>query len=182
MGPTNGKVLVNGATGGVATLAIDMLAANGYEVTALTGKESEQGFLKELGAREVLLRQSLEMGTKPLEKSLWAAAFDSVGGDQLAWLTRTMNTEGLIASFGNAGGIALNTTVLPFILRGVRLIGINTATNPMPQRRKVWERLASDLKPRHLSKIAYTIGLADLPAQFDKLIKGGARGRAVVKL
>lgn len=181
MSPRNGKVLVNGATGGVATLAIDMLSANGYEVTALTGKESEQGFLKALGAREVLLRQSLEMGTKPLEKSLWAAAFDSVGGDQLAWLTRTMNTEGLIASFGNAGGIALNTTVLPFILRGIRLIGINTATNPMPERRKVWERLGSDLKPRHLGKIAYTIGFDELPAQFEKLLKGGARGRAVVK-
>jgi NADPH2:quinone reductase len=182
MNKEQGKVLVNGATGGVATLAIDMLSANGYEVTALTGKEAEQGFLKELGAREVLLRQTLEMGTRPLEKSLWAAAFDSVGGEQLAWLTRSMQNEGLIASFGNAGGIDLNTTVLPFILRGVRLIGINTATNPMAERRRVWERLASDLKPRHLSKIAYTIGLSDLPAQFDKLVKGRARGRAVVKL
>ena len=98
------------------------------------------------------------------------------------WLTRTMQTEGLIASFGNAGGIELNTTVLPFILRGVRLIGVNSATTPMALRRKVWERLASDLKPRHLDKIAYTIGLEELPAQFDKLLKGQARGRAVVKL
>ena len=182
MNPKGGKVLVNGATGGVSTLAINMLSGAGYEVTALTSKDSEHGFLKELGAREVLSTNSLEMGSKPLEKSLWAAAFDSVGGEQLAWLTRTMQNEGLIASYGNAGGIELKTTVLPFILRGVRLIGVNTATNPMPQRRNVWERLASDLKPGHLDKIAYTIGLNDLPAQFEKLIKGAARGRAVVKL
>jgi acrylyl-CoA reductase (NADPH) len=182
LAPANGKVLVNGATGGVATLAIDMLAARGFEVTAITGKDSEHGFLKELGAREVLPRQSLELGTRPLERSLWAAAFDSVGGDQLAWLTRTMNTHGLIASFGNAGGIELKTTVLPFILRGVRLIGVDSGYTPMPLRSKVWERLAGDLKPQHLASIAYTIGLEDLPAQFDKMIKGEARGRAVVKL
>ena len=179
---SNGKVLVNGATGGVATLTIDMLARNGFEVTAVTGKESEQAFLKQIGARDVLLRGSLDLGSRPLEKSLWAAAFDSVGGEQLAWLTRTMQPEGLIASFGNAGGIELKTTVLPFILRGVRLIGVNSATTPMPLRRKVWERLAADLKPRHLDTIAYTIGLDELPAQFDRMLKGEARGRAVVKL
>jgi NADPH2:quinone reductase len=180
--PSAGKVLVNGATGGVATLAIDMLARNGYDVTAVTAKEGEQSFLRDLGAQEVLLRQSLDLGKRPLEKALWAAAFDSVGGEQLAWLTRTMQPEGVIASFGNAGGIDLDTTVLPFILRGVRLIGVNSATTPMPLRRKVWERLATDLKPRHLGSIAYTIGLADLPNQFEKLLKGQARGRAVVKL
>jgi putative YhdH/YhfP family quinone oxidoreductase len=182
LAPGNGKVLVNGATGGVATLAIDMLARQGYDITAVTGKESEQGFLKDLGAREVLLRGAVDLGKRPLEKPLWAAAFDSVGGEQLTWLTRTMQPEGLIASFGNAGGIELDTTVLPFILRGVRLIGVNSATTPMPLRRKVWQRLASDLKPQHLDRIAYTIELEDLPGQFDKLLKGQARGRAVVKL
>ena len=182
LAPANGKVLVNGATGGVATLAIDMLAGKGYDITAATGKENEQGFLKDLGAREVMLRTSVDLGKRPLEKALWAAAFDSVGGEQLAWLTRTMQPEGLIASFGNAGGIELHTTVLPFILRGVRLIGVNSATTPMALRREVWSRLASDLKPRHLDRIAYTIGLEDLPGQFDKLLKGQARGRAVVKL
>ena len=180
--PANGKVLVNGATGGVATLAIDMLAARGFEVTAVTGKDVEHGFLKELGASEVIARQSVEPGGRPLEKPLWAAAFDSVGGDQLAWLTRTMNTHGLIASFGNAGGIELKTTVLPFILRGVRLIGVDSAATPMPLRTKVWQRLASDLKPRHLERIAFRIGLEDLPGHFDKLVKGAARGRAVVAL
>jgi NADPH2:quinone reductase len=182
LAPANGKVLVNGATGGVATLAIDMLAARGFEITAITGKDAEHAFLKEIGASVVLSRQSLEMGTRPLEKPLWAAAFDSVGGEQLGWLTRTMNTHGLIASFGNAGGIELVTTVLPFILRGVRLIGVDSATTPMPLRSRVWQRLATDLKPKHLDRIAYTIPLEDLTAQFDKTVKGQVRGRAVVAL
>ena len=180
--PGNGNVLVNGATGGVASLAIDMLAGKGYAVTALTGKDGEHEFLKKLGAQVVLARNAIEMGTRPLEKSQWAAAFDSVGGDQLSWLTRTMNQHGLIASFGNAGGIELKTNVLPFILRGVRLIGVDSAATPMPMRRKVWQRLANDLKPRHLADIAITITLADLGATFEKILKGGSRGRAVVRL
>lgn len=182
MRPKNGKVLVNGATGGVATLAIDMLAALGYAVTAVTGKADAKDFLQKIGAAEVIPRQSLEMGTRPLEKTLWAAAFDSVGGEQLAWLTRTMEVNGVIASFGNAGGIELKTTVLPFILRGVRLIGVDSAFTPMDLRRKVWRRLAGDLKPRHLADIAYTISLDDLPETFGKMLKGGTRGRAVVKI
>lgn len=182
LAPDNGKVLVNGATGGVASLAIDMLAGKGYAVTALTGKDSEHAFLQNLGAQEVLVRGSVEFGTRPLEKSQWAAAFDSVGGDQLSWLTRSMNQHGLIASFGNAGGIELKTNVLPFILRGVRLIGVDSAATPMPLRRKVWQRLASDLKPRHLADIASMIELTDLGAYFDKMLKGGIRGRAVVRL
>ena len=182
LAPQNGRVLVNGATGGVATLAIDMLAHNGYEITAVTGKESEESFLKKIGAREVLSRASLDLGKRPLEKALWAAAFDSVGGEQLAWLTRTMQPHGLIASFGNAGGIELHTTVLPFILRGVRLIGVDSGYTPMALRRKVWSRLATDLKPRHLQEIACSIRLEDLPRQFDRLLKGEARGRTVVEL
>ncbi|HZN26309.1 MAG TPA: zinc-binding dehydrogenase, partial [Burkholderiales bacterium] len=170
------------ATGGVATLAIDMLARQGYDITAVTGKEDEQAFLKQLGASEVLPRRSIDPGKRPLEKALWAAAFDSVGGEQLAWLTRTMQPHGLIASFGNAGGVELNTTVLPFILRGVRLIGVDSAYSPMPLRRKVWARLATDLKPRHLDSIAHLIKLNDLPGQFERMLQGRARGRAVVDL
>jgi len=182
MKPENGKVLVNGATGGVATLAIDMLAALGYAVTAATGKDAEHGFLRRIGASEVVARSSIDPGARPLEKALWAAAFDSVGGDQLAWLTRTMQPHGVIASFGNAGGIELKTTVLPFILRGVRLIGVDSAFTPMPLRRRVWARLATDLKPRHLSEIAFSITLDELPAQFDRLLKAAGRGRAVVRI
>jgi len=181
LAPANGRVLVNGATGGVSSLAIDMLARAGYQVVALTGKDQEADYLRGIGAAEVISRKTLEMGTRPLEKPLWAAAFDSVGGDQLAWLTRTMQPGGLIASYGNAGGIELNTTVLPFILRGVRLIGVDSAFTPMALRRKVWGRLATDLKPRHLQTIARTVGLAELPEVFGQVLKAGVRGRIVVK-
>ena len=180
LAPGRGKVLVNGATGGVASLVIDMLTKLGYAVTALTGKADEAGYLRRLGAAEVLDRHSVELGSRPLEKPLWAGAFDSVGGEQLGWLTRTMQQNGVIAAFGNAGGIELKTTVLPFILRGVRLVGVDTAFTPMPLRRKVWERLATDLKPRHLDAIAHRIALADVPAYCAQMLNGRIRGRAVV--
>ncbi len=180
--PRNGPVLVNGATGGVATLAIDMLAKQGYTVTAMTGKTAEHEFLRALGATDVVARPELDAKPRPLEKSLWAAAFDSVGGAQLAWLTRTMHQHGLIASFGNAGGIDLNTTVLPFILRGVRLIGVDSAQTSMPLRQQVWQRLAADLKPRRLQTIATVIRLEDLPRHFEAVLKAQHRGRAVVQL
>src|SRR5690606_38701352 len=108
-----------------------------------------------------------------LEKALWAAAFDSVGGEQLGWLTRTMQPGGLIASYGNAGGIELKTTVLPFILRGVRLIGVDSGYTPMPLRRRVWGRLAADLKPAHLGEIANVISLDDLAAYCARMLQGG---------
>src|SRR3989338_9183063 len=122
--PENGKVIVTGATGGVASLAIQMLAQLGYHVVALTGKESEYDYLKSLGAAEILPRKELVMGTRPLEKAQWAGALDAGGGETLAWLTRTMQQNGVIASFGNAGDLELHTTMMPFILRGIRLIGI----------------------------------------------------------
>jgi len=183
MAPNQGKVLVNGATGGVASLAIDMLAAKGYAVTAVTGKAAaEQDYLRQLGAAEILDRKTIDFGTRPLEKPLWAAAFDSVGGEHLGWLTRTMQPHGVIASFGNAGGIELKATVLPFILRGVRLIGVDSAATPMALRRRVWGRLATDLKPRHLTNIAHTISLGELPGYFERMLKGDIRGRAVVRI
>jgi len=180
MQPANGKVVVNGATGGCASLAIDMLAGLGYAVTAVTGKTTEHAYLKEIGAAEIVGREALKLGTRPLERGVWAAAFDSVGGDQLSALTRSMQQHGLIASFGNAGGIELNTTVLPFILRGVRLIGIDSGYTPMDIRRRVWERLASDLKPRHLKNIVRTIELDQLPATFEAMLKQETKGRIVV--
>jgi len=180
MAPGNGKVLVNGATGGCASIAIDMLAGLGYRVTAITGKAAEHDYLKRIGASEVLGRETLAAATRPLEKGLWAAAFDSVGGEQLAALTRTMQQHGLIASFGNAGGIELHTTVLPFILRGVRLIGVDSAYTPMQIRRGVWQRLATDLKPRHLKDIVQTVALDQLPGIFEKMLKQQSKGRVVV--
>lgn len=182
LAPKAGKVLVNGATGGVASLCIDMLSRLGYAVAALTGKAAERAYLEKLGASEVLDRTTLEMGTRPLEKTLWAGAFDSVGGEQLSWLTRTMQQGGVIASFGNAGGIELKTNVLPFILRGVRLIGVDTGYTPMPLRQKVWGRLATDLKPRHLESISHSIALSEVPDYCARMLKGQIRGRAVVAL
>jgi acrylyl-CoA reductase (NADPH) len=180
--PENGKVVVTGATGGVSSIAIDMLAKLGYQISAITGKESEQAYLKKLGASEILLRQSLEMGTRPMEKPLWAGAMDSVGGETLAWLTRTMQQNGVIGAYGNAGGIELKTTVFPFILRGVRLIGVDSVNTAMPLRRVIWERLAGDLKPRYLGEITTTVPLGDLPELFDKFLKAQVRGRTVVKI
>ena len=180
LAPPQGNVLVNGATGGVASLSIDMLARLGYRVVALTGKIAEEGYLKSLGASEVLDRAKQPFGSRPLERALWAGAFDSVGGDQLGWITRTMQQNGVIASFGNAGGIEFKTNVLPFILRGVRLLGVDSGYTPMPLRRKVWGRLATDLKPRHLESIAHTIALDEVPAYCRRMLKGEIRGRAVV--
>jgi acrylyl-CoA reductase (NADPH) len=179
MHPGGGKVLVNGATGGCASILIDVLSAKGYHVVALTGKDSSFDYLKGLGAVETLSRHGLEMGKRPLEKSLWAAAFDSVGGEQLSWLTRTMQKDGVIASFGNAGGADFAASVFPFILRGVRLIGVNSDNSP-ELRREVWRRLGSDLHPRFLDRIAHPITLDGVQAHCARLIEGGFVGRAVV--
>jgi NADPH2:quinone reductase len=179
MQPGNGKVLVNGATGGCGSIAIDILSNKGYHVVALTGKDTSADYLKSLGAAEVISRHTLEMGKRPLEKSLWAAAIDSVGGEQLSWLTRTMQKDGVIASFGNAGGQEFTTSVFPFILRGVRLIGVSS-DNPPEFQREVWRRLGSDLRPRCLSAIAHKISLDELPAHCERLIEGGYTGRGVV--
>lgn len=180
--PGSGPVIVTGATGGVGSIAVQSLAARGYQVTALTGKPEQEPYLRALGASQLLSRSSLEMGTRPLEKALWAGAVDVVGGATLAWLTRTMLPHGCIASSGLTGGIELNTTVMPFILRGVKLLGIDSVTCPMPTRLEVWKRLASDLRPAKLTETAHEISLSQLPSAFETLLKGGARGRYVVKL
>ena len=180
LAPANGPVIVTGATGGVGSIAVQCLAARGYEVTALTGKPQEESYLRSLGARHVLARGTLQMGTRPLEKATWAGAVDPVGGATLAWLTRTMMQHGCIASSGLTGGTELQTTVLPFILRGVKLLGIDSVLCPMPTRLEVWRRLASDLRPARLVESARRIGLDELPGAFDALLNGQARGRFVV--
>jgi NADPH2:quinone reductase len=180
--PGAGPVIVTGATGGVGSLGVQCLAALGYEVTALTGKDSEHDYLRLLGARTVLARSQLQMGTRPIEKEMWAGAIDPVGGETLAWLTRTMMYGGAIAASGLTGGIDVHTTVIPFILRGVKLLGIDSVMCPMERRRDAWWRLATDMKPANLKASAREIGLADLPAAFETLQKGAARGRYVVRL
>lgn len=180
--PGAGPVIVTGASGGVGSVAVAILAGLGYQVTAVTGKDDQHDFLRSIGATDVISRHTMQMGTKPLEKSLWSGAVDPVGGETLAWLTRTMNYGGSIASSGLTGGTELKTTVLPFILRGVKLLGIDSVMCPMPPRLEVWRRLATDMKPRHLAAIAHEVTLAGLPAVFPELLKGAARGRTVVKL
>ena len=180
--PANGKVIVTGATGGVSSLVIVMLAQLGYHVVALSGKEDAHDYLKSLGAAEILFRKDVAMGTRPLEKALWAGALDSVGGETLGWLTRTMQQGGVIASYGNAGGIELNTTVLPFILRGVRLIGIDSSATAMPVRSQIWQRLATDLKPKSLKQVAHVVPFKELPQVFPLLLQGKQRGRSVVEI
>ena len=181
--PENGKVVVTGATGGVGSLAIGILKRLGYHVVAITGKDSEHEYLKSLGAQEVMPCSAMDLNsTRPLEKAQWAAALDAVGGATLAWLTRTMQQNGVIASFGNAGGVELHTTVLPFILRGVRLIGIDSATTAMPLRQEIWRRLANEWRPPQLDMLAHTIAFEQLPQIFPKMLSGESRGRTVVKI
>jgi acrylyl-CoA reductase (NADPH) len=180
LAPGQGTIAVTGATGGVGSVAIAALSRLGYDVTAITGKDDAHDYVRSLGARDVVSRTTLAMGTRPLETARWAGAVDAVGGDLLAWLTRTTNHWGGIASTGLTGGVELRTTVMPFILRGVALIGIDSAMCPMEIRVEVWRRLATDMKPPHLASIAREIGLDGLPDAFDTLIKGAARGRYLV--
>jgi acrylyl-CoA reductase (NADPH) len=181
--PENGPIVVTGATGGVGSIAIDMLSARGYEVAALTGKASEEAYLMSIGATQILLRDELDLGKRPMEKAQWAGAIDNLGGDYLTWLTRTMRYGGNIASIGLAASAALNTTVLPFILRAVCLLGINSVDTPFALRRAVWSRIGGDLMPQHLHTIGHrTIGFDELPDAFQAYIDGGVTGRTVVSI
>jgi len=179
--PENGPVLVTGASGGVGGLAIDMLAGLGYHVVALTGKPQEEAYLKGLGAAELRLRDTVDPArTRPLDAGLWAGAVDSVGGDILAWVLSTMKQAGVVASIGNAQSFNLNTTVFPFILRGVSLLGIDSGYMGEPTRSRVWQRLAADMKPRHLAAMTRSLPFAELPGVFHDFIAGKVKGRTVI--
>ena len=181
--PDSGPVIVSGATGGVGSIAIDALARLGYEVVALTGKAAESEYLAMLGAKEVKLRSTLDLTKiRPLDKALWAGAVDNLGGDVLAWMASGMKIGGCIASIGLAASHALNTTVMPFILRGVSLLGIDSVNCLMPVRQEVWRRLASDMRPGHLKEICRTVPFGQLPSVFDDFIASRIRGRVVIDL
>ena len=181
--PAKGSVIVTGSTGGVGSLAIDMLAKRGYHVVALTGKAEEADYLKSLGAAEVMLRQELDLGKiRPLDKARWAGAVDNVGGDTLAWIASTMQQGGTIASIGLAASHLLNTTVMPFILRGVSLLGVDSGYIREPYRHGVWQRLAGDLRPPHLERMSRKVAFDALPVLFDEYLAGKAKGRVVVEL
>lgn len=181
--PDGGPVVVTGATGGVGSIALDMLSARGYEAVAVSGKASAESYLKSIGASRILPRDEIDFGKRPMERAEWAGAIDNLGGDYLAWLTRTMRYGGNIASIGLASSPALKTTVLPFILRAVCLLGINSVDTPRDLRLAVWSRIGSDLMPRHLDKIGHqTIRFDDLPGAFQAFIDGGITGRIVVEI
>ena len=181
--PAKGPIVVTGATGGVGSIAVDILAGRGYEVVAVSGKPEADDYLKSLGAKRILRRQEIDTGKRPMEAVLFAGAIDNVGGELLTWLTRTVDFWGNIASIGLAASPKLETTVLPFILRGINLLGINSSATPRNVRLEVWKRIASDLRPRHFDKlVTRTIGFDELPAAFDDYIKGRVVGRTVVKI
>lgn len=184
LAPANGPVVVNGATGGVGSIAIAALAKLGYEVTALTGKESESAWLKQLGAKDILLRQSLDLAKiRPLDKALWAGGIDNLGGEVLAWMASTTKVNGVIGCVGLAASPSLTGTVMPLILRGVSLLGINSTDAPSPElERQVWERLATDMRPPMLKDMARTVPFAELPKVFDDFINAKVSRRVVVDL
>jgi acrylyl-CoA reductase (NADPH) len=181
--PGSGPVLVTGATGGVGSVAIGILAERGYEVAASSGKPDAEGFLKEMGATEILSREETSGAGKPLERERWAGAVDCVGASTLPYILRTLKYGGAVAASGNTGGIALESTVFPFILRSVGLLGIDSVAMPIEERREVWQRIATDLRPRGLDGIGTReVTLAQLPEALDAVLAGANTGRTVVQL
>ena len=183
LAPDSGPVAVTGATGGVGSVAIEILAKQGYHVVAITGKAREADYLRGIGAKEVMLRSSLDFSRiRPLEKATWAGAVDNLGGDMLAWLLATSRVGGTVAAVGLAADMKLNTTVAPFILRGVHLLGTDSANCPMSLRQTLWNRLAVDWRPDRVHDQVTTIDFDELPMHFDAYLKGMARGRTVVRV
>ena len=183
LSPEQGPVLVNGATGGVGSIALDIFSARGYEVAALTGKADSADYLRSLGATDVLIRGELELGTRPLERAHYSGALDNLGGEVLSWMCRSIIQDGSVASIGLAADHAFNCSVMPFILRGVNLLGINSVVMNNARRRQVWSRLGTDLKPAHLELIVtQEIELDGLEALFPAYIDGGVTGRTLVRI
>ncbi|MDR2013243.1 MAG: YhdH/YhfP family quinone oxidoreductase [Rhodanobacter sp.] len=181
--PDMGPIVVTGATGGVGSLAIDILTRAGFEAHAITGKVEQFDWLIDLGAKQCIARNELYWGQRPLETSRWAGAIDNVGGDMLAGLTRVIHPYGNIASCGLAASPELATTVMPFILRGLSLLGVASGGSARSIREQVWERLAGDWKPAHLAKIASRqVALTELPGVFATMLAGGSLGRTVVSI
>jgi len=181
--PDMGPLCVTGASGGVGSLAVNLFSKAGYEVCAISGKLDEFDWLHRLGAVQCIDRHNLEWPNAPMASARFAGALDTVGGDILSGLTRVIKPWGNIASCGMAGGIDLRTTVMPFIIRGICLLGINSAACPYPIRRDLWQRLATDWKPSCLDEIVTHISaLEGLPDSFERLIAGGGHGRTLVEI
>ena len=179
--PGQGPILVSGATGGVGSIAIMLLNQLGYEVAALTRKVKETEYLRSLGADEVIKFDQVVEDAAPLHKGRWGGAIDNVGGATLAWLTKSVKPWGNIVSIGMAGGMRLETTTMPFILRGVSVLGVTSSACPQDLRKKIWQRLGAELYPNKLDQINNTeVSLEQLPQAFEKLLDGTIRGRQIV--
>jgi acrylyl-CoA reductase (NADPH) len=179
----SGPVAVTGATGGVGSVAIEILSKLGYQVVAITGKQEGSNYLREIGANEVLLRQSLDLSRiKPLDKATWAGAIDNLGGSLLAWLLSTSKIGGRVAAVGLAADMKLDTSVAPFILRGVQLLGVDSVNCPMSLRQTLWNKLAVQWRPDRVHDQVRTIDFDELPTHFDAYLKGMVRGRTVVRI
>ena len=182
--PDQGPILVTGATGGVGSLAVDILSRQGYSVAASTGKPEQHDLLRDLGAGEILSRDDVSLTDpkpRPLLRGIWAGAVDTVGGSTLGNLIRTTRNGGNIALCGLVAGHDFAGTVIPFLLRGINLLGIDSVACPMPYRQTIWERLAGDLKPRHLERLARVITFAELPGAVDDILQGKVTGRLLVE-
>jgi len=179
--PADGPVLVTGASGGVGGTAVAILAERGYEVWAATGKEDEVGRLRTLGAVGILARDEVIAEGRPLEPERWAGAIDAVGGATLPYILRTLRRGGAVAASGNAGGPKLEATVFPFILRGVALLGIDSVAVAIERRRLLWDRLATDLRPRDVGLAVKELTLDKLEEGLDGILAGAARGRWIVR-
>ncbi|MGB3221962.1 MAG: YhdH/YhfP family quinone oxidoreductase [Desulforhopalus sp.] len=181
--PDSGDILVTGATGGVGSLSVALLAKLGYSVAAVSGKPESEPFLTGLGARKILSRTEAIVGNeRPLLKALWAGVIDTVGGDILATAVKSTDLQGVVTCCGNVASPDLPMTVFPFILRGVSLVGIDSQNCPMERRRQVWNNLASDWKPAQLNDLCREVSLEELGSEIDLILKGGQTGRVIVKV
>ena len=181
--PEMGPIVVTGATGGVGSIAIDMLSSSGFETTAITRKKTHDEYLKAIGTTNIVCLEEMELGERPLEKAQFGGGIDNVGGDLLSWVLRSTVPEGNVASIGLAADFKLPTNVMPFILRGVNLLGVNSTTLPNAVKQEVWDDIANNMSPQKIDQIVTKeVTLEELPDQFQAFIEGSIVGRVLVKV
>ena len=181
--PEMGPIVVTGATGGVGSIAIDILSSSGFETTAITRKKTHDEYLKAIGTTNIVCLEEMELGERPLEKAQFGGGIDNVGGDLLSWVLRSTVPEGNVASIGLAADFKLPTNVMPFILRGVNLLGVNSTTLPNAVKQEVWDDIANNMSPQKIDQIVTKeVTLEELPDQFQAFIEGSIVGRVLVKV